>query len=170
MYATVINGQVVGCSYTLPRTYGNIDGFDRLSAKAQKDLGIYPLEEIKPELLTTPVDTGEVDKDNNPIIRHVPTQQYGSSTDVITSSKVTRTYSVINRPQADIADDINRPVTKAISILEIGSLLPRVTREFMLAAFAAQANAAGVDPMTNVGYARMKALDDEISVLRRKLL
>ena len=57
-----------------------------------------------------------------------------------------------------------------IDSMERTTLLPRVTREFMLAAFAAQAAAAGVDPMSNIGYARLKALDEQISTLRKEIV
>lgn len=79
-------------------------------------------------------------------------------------------YVVSQISQAEIADKNNQSINNQIGSMEKATLLPRVTREFMLAAFAAQAAAAGIDPMTNVGYARMKALDEEIAALRRKLI
>jgi hypothetical protein len=54
--------------------------------------------------------------------------------------------------------------------MESSTMLPRVVREFMLAAFAAQAAAAGADPMSNLGYKRMKEMDDTIKAERAKLL
>lgn len=60
------------------------------------------------------------------------------------------------------------PLTQ-ITALEVSALLPRVTREFMLTFFAAQAAANGVDPMTSPAYVKLKALDDHIATLRRML-
>jgi hypothetical protein len=56
-----------------------------------------------------------------------------------------------------------------IDALEKSQMIPRVTREFMLAAFEAQALAAGVDPMINFAYSKVKDLDTKISELRAAL-
>jgi len=61
------------------------------------------------------------------------------------------------------------PALQQIAVLESATLLPRVTREFMLISFAAQAAAAGIDPMTSPAYAKLKALDDQIAVLRKSI-
>lgn len=53
-----------------------------------------------------------------------------------------------------------------IQALEAEQLLPRITREFMLASFEQAAAAAGIDPMINVGYAKLKEFDTQIAVLR----
>lgn len=53
-----------------------------------------------------------------------------------------------------------------IETLEAQQLLPRITREFMLASFEQAAAAAGIDPMINVGYAKLKEFDTQIAVLR----
>jgi hypothetical protein len=56
-----------------------------------------------------------------------------------------------------------------IDSLEKSQMLPRVTREFMLAAFEAQASVAGVDPLTNFAYSKVKDLDTKINDLRATL-
>ena len=56
-----------------------------------------------------------------------------------------------------------------IDALEAQTLIPRVTREFMLGAFEAQAAAAGVDPMLNFAYSKVKELDNQIAALRSQL-
>ena len=56
-----------------------------------------------------------------------------------------------------------------ISSMEAAQLLPRISREFMLLSFATQAAAAGVDPMLNAAYAKLKAFDDQITALRSQL-
>lgn len=71
------------------------------------------------------------------------------------------------KPQEQLDQLHNSKVQQQIDSEERNAMLPRVTREFMLAAFEAQAAAAGADPMLNVGYARMKELDTKIADLRR---
>jgi hypothetical protein len=56
-----------------------------------------------------------------------------------------------------------------IESLERTQLLPRITREFMLLQFATVAQAQGVDPMSNIAYAKLKAFDDQITALRNQL-
>ena len=56
-----------------------------------------------------------------------------------------------------------------IDDLERTQLLPRITREFMLLQFAAVAAQQGVNPMTNIAYARLKEFDDQVAALRAKL-
>lgn len=56
-----------------------------------------------------------------------------------------------------------------ITALEQQTLLPRVTREFMLLSFASTAQGMGVDPTTNIAYVKVKELDDQIAALRAKL-
>ena len=75
-------------------------------------------------------------------------------------------------PKSDeqLAQQKNAKLQQQIEAEERNAMLPRVTREFMLAAFAAQAAAAGVDPMTNVGFARMKELDEKIKALRQQIV
>lgn len=70
-------------------------------------------------------------------------------------------------PQEELDRRHNATIQGDIDHMEKEAMLPRVTREFMLAAFEAQAAAAGVDPMLNVGYARMKELDTKIADMRR---
>jgi len=61
------------------------------------------------------------------------------------------------------------PALQQIASLESATLLPRVTREFMLTFFATQAAASGTDPMTSPAFAKLKALDDQIAALRRSI-
>lgn len=68
-----------------------------------------------------------------------------------------------------VAPDPKAAILAQITQLETQTLLPRVTREFMLTAFAAQAAAAGADPMTNFGYRKVKELDDQIAALRAQI-
>lgn len=63
-------------------------------------------------------------------------------------------------PKVDAQEQIDR--------LEKRELLPRVVREYMLGDFAAKAQAAGQDPMLLPAYAKLKALDNQIKVLRAK--
>lgn len=72
---------------------------------------------------------------------------------------------IANLPQVDP----KAAIRAQIEALEAQQLLPRITREFMLAAAQAQAQAAGVDPMQNVGYAKLKQFDQLIASLREKL-
>lgn len=65
--------------------------------------------------------------------------------------------------------DPKAAIRAQIESLEAQQLLPRITREFMLSAAEAQAQAAGVDPMLNVGYAKLKEFDMLISSLREQL-
>ena len=60
-------------------------------------------------------------------------------------------------------------VQAQIAALEAQTLLPRVTREFMLQLFATQAAAAGTDPMENVLYRKVKEVNDTIAELRGQL-
>lgn len=77
-------------------------------------------------------------------------------------------YPRKSQEQIDAAN--NAKVQAQIEADERATLLPRVTREFMLAAFEAQALSAGVDPMLNVGYKRMKEMDTKIADLRRAII
>jgi hypothetical protein len=60
-------------------------------------------------------------------------------------------------------------ILQEIAALESQTLLPRVTREFMLLSFAQAAAQAGVDPGANAAYAKVKELDDKIAALRSQL-
>lgn len=71
------------------------------------------------------------------------------------------------KPQEQIDQAHNNRVQQVIDTEERNTMLPRATREFMLAAFEAQALAAGVDPILNAGYVKMKELDTKIADLRR---
>jgi len=80
-------------------------------------------------------------------------------------------YIVIT-PKSDeqLAQQASDKARSTIAAMESSTMLPRVVREFMLVAFAAQAAAAGADPMENLGYKRMKEMDDTIKAERAKLL
>ena len=54
----------------------------------------------------------------------------------------------------------------SIVALEQREMLPRVVREYLLSDFAAKALAAGKDPTMLPGYVKLRALDDQIAVLR----
>ena len=69
--------------------------------------------------------------------------------------------SAITPSQASI--DANAEIDAA----ERSTMLPRVVREFMLGYF--EANATPAQRANNPGYAKVKALDDSIKVLRTKL-
>jgi hypothetical protein len=73
------------------------------------------------------------------------------------------------KPDAVIADIKNERLLQRIDSMERNVMLPRVTREFMLASFIASLP-EGTDPMTNIGYKRMKELDDEIKALRQQIV
>lgn len=153
MYAKVINNQVVGSSYTLPHVHADIDGFERLPQSEQIARGIYPMEEVKPDLAFNEVDDGERDMDGNPVLRKVFTQQYGQTTDVVLADKVIRTYSVIALPAADVGAEKNRPTLKKIAHEE--SKQARSIREAVLGQPGA--------------VARLQAIEDKIAALRAML-
>ena len=74
-----------------------------------------------------------------------------------------------NTPEPADVPDPKLAIKAQIEALEAQQLLPRITREFMLSAAQAQAAAAGVDPMQNVGYAKLKQFDELIASLRDQL-
>lgn len=79
-------------------------------------------------------------------------------------------YVVYTRKSDDqIAQARAAAILSKIAALEAQTLLPRVTREFMLIQFSAVASSQGVDPMTNVAYKKVKELDDQIAALRSQL-
>ena len=63
------------------------------------------------------------------------------------------------------ADQLRRE----INALETTAMLPRVVREFLLTLFSDKAADAGIDPLTNPAYVRLKSLDDRITSLRKDL-
>lgn len=77
------------------------------------------------------------------------------------------------------ADPIPQPSPQdQIAALEAQQLLPRVTREFMLASFEAQAAAKGLtitqlttptDPNYAPGFAKLYAFDQQIAALRGQI-
>jgi hypothetical protein len=80
-------------------------------------------------------------------------------------------YIIITpKSEEQLAQQASSKARSTIAAMESAAMLPRVTREFMLVAFAAQAAAAGADPMENLGYKRMKEMDDAIKAERAKLL
>lgn len=63
------------------------------------------------------------------------------------------------------------PDPKAVAQTEIDALerremLPRVVREYLLVDFATKASAVGKSPADTQAYVKLKALDDQIKVLR----
>lgn len=76
----------------------------------------------------------------------------------------------ISPPAEKTAEEKSAEAIALIHSLESSTLLPRVTREFMLTFFAAQATAAGVDPESSPAYAKVKALDTQISELRKGIV
>ena len=75
-----------------------------------------------------------------------------------------------NTPEPADTPDPKLAIIAQITQLEAQQLLPRISREFMLLSFATQAAAAGVDPMANIAYAKLKAFDDQITGLRNLLV
>lgn len=57
-------------------------------------------------------------------------------------------------------------MNQQIDNLERSTLMPRATREFMLLNMQMIAAQAGLDPMENIGYRKVKELDDQITSLR----
>lgn len=74
-----------------------------------------------------------------------------------------------NEPDPADAPDGKAAILAEIASLESQNLLPRVTREFMLLQFEAIAAERGIDPSANLGYVRLKALDERIANLRAQL-
>jgi hypothetical protein len=64
-------------------------------------------------------------------------------------------------------------IMDSINALERESMIPRITREFMLAQAVLTASSQGIDEPTlyemNIGYRKLKDLDDKISALRAQL-
>lgn len=67
-----------------------------------------------------------------------------------------------------ITQQNNAKLQAQIESEERNAMLPRVVREFMLAAFIS-ALPQGADPMAHQGYKRLKELDDKIGGLRRSI-
>lgn len=81
-----------------------------------------------------------------------------------------RPYVVYTKKSTEQLNQLRRSkLTKQIADLEQASLLPRVSREFMLLQFAAVAAQQGVDSSTNFAYNKVKELDDTITALRTEL-
>lgn len=78
-----------------------------------------------------------------------------------------------NTPQP--ADSVPTPSPQQqINTLEQQSMIPRVTREFMLAQVVADAAAQGIDESTlyanNIGYRKLKDLNTQIVALRSQIV
>jgi hypothetical protein len=153
MYAKVTSGVVIGVSHNIPHEYDNINGFERLPPSEQIARGIYPIDEVKPDLTFNEVDDGDKDADGNPVLRKVFTQAYGQTTDTILADKVVRTYSVVALPAQDVGAEKNRPTLKKIAHEE--SKQARSIREAVLGQPGA--------------VARLQAIDDKIAALRARL-
>ncbi len=92
MFAKVENGKVISAFVRLPGSYGNVSGFNNLPAETLRtEYGIYPLEEVRPELAKVLAEAGETEDQN----RYVTVEAYGAPMDVIGEDKVTRTYPAI---------------------------------------------------------------------------
>lgn len=65
------------------------------------------------------------------------------------------------------APPAGRDVRAEIAALEASQMLPRITREFMLQSLEAQY--APEQLAQNLGYTRLKALDEQIKALREQL-
>jgi hypothetical protein len=87
----------------------------------------------------------------------------------VTAPEVQAWIDAGNTPEPADVPNPKIAIKEQIDTLEAQQLLPRITREFMLSAAEAQAKAAGVDPMTNVGYAKLKEFDTQIAGLRGQL-
>lgn len=74
-----------------------------------------------------------------------------------------------NTPASADVPDPKQVAQGKISALESQNMLPRVVREYLLADFADKAVKAGLDPMLLPAYTKLKALDDQIKVLRAQL-
>jgi len=68
---------------------------------------------------------------------------------------------------AYVAPPVGEDILREIAALEQTTMLPRVTREFMLGFM--EANATPAQLAANVGYTKVKALDGQIKALRIKL-
>ncbi|MDO8932063.1 MAG: hypothetical protein Q7U97_06700 [Rhodocyclaceae bacterium] len=73
----------------------------------------------------------------------------------------------VRKPQEEIDKLDNERTLMQIAALETQTMLPRVTREFMLTFM--EMNATPAQLAENVGYTKVKALDDQVRGLRAKL-
>lgn len=76
----------------------------------------------------------------------------------------------IKPPTPLTPEEINTGIAAQIADLERATLMPRATREFMLTFFAATAESQGIDPTTSPAYVKVKALDTQISELRKGIV
>lgn len=82
----------------------------------------------------------------------------------------TAPYVVYTKKSDEQILEIKRSELKnKIDSLEREQMLPRVLREFTLGAAELQAAAAGVDPMDNFAYRKLKEFDNTIRDLRTQL-
>ena len=76
-------------------------------------------------------------------------------------------------PYVESTSEMNENILHQINLLEDTTKIPRVIREFTLAQAVITAAAAGVDEPTlyaqNIGYKKLKDLDDQIFALRQQL-
>lgn len=76
-------------------------------------------------------------------------------------------YVVYTKKSEEQIQQIQRDeLLNKIDSLEREYMLPRPTREFMLLQMEALAASQGIDPMDNIGYARVKEFDNQIRDLR----
>lgn len=87
--------------------------------------------------------------------------------------EITDTEAEQIRQAAIVLPTQNEIIQSQIDALEKQTMLPRVTREFMLAQTVITAQMAGVDEPTlytsNVGYRKVKDMDAQIAALRAQL-
>jgi hypothetical protein len=100
-----------------------------------------------------------------------PPEDYSSDTYYRTEQEFEPYVVYTKKSDEQIKQIADAKVQAQIDFLESSTMLPRVTREFMLLSFAAQAAAQTppVDPMTSVAYKKLKELDDQIAALRSQL-
>jgi hypothetical protein len=71
------------------------------------------------------------------------------------------------------AVDAKAVAAAEIKRLETENMMPRLAREFMLSVYAKEAADAGITlaqlEVANIGYRKLKALDDQIKALRAQL-
>jgi len=121
---------------------------------------------------TNSVEAAWTDSDGNPVRCHAYADvqmdmlRADLGDDAVTYADLIATVEANIQPAPPVP---SIPALQQIASLESATLLPRVTREFMLTFFAAQAAASGADPMTSLAFAKLKALDDQIAALRRSI-
>ena len=108
-----------------------------------------------------------------------PPEDFSDDTYYVTHQNEAPYVVYTRKSDEQIAQAKNSKLQQQIDSEEKSTLLPRVTREFMLAAFEAQAAVAGItkaqlidpdSPHYAPGYARMNELDDRIKGMRQQIV